>query len=254
MTLIGSIAIKHWYPDFPREPKDMDIIRHRWSSEDPSSKIIEENGKFKTYRIEYHENPIFFKYSDSIMSPNDLCTLKASHLCWDINWEKHMFDTQFLLKKGCKINPKLYKALYNHWNVFHTKNKRSDLKMSKADFFTNAINYNEAEHDYLHTLINPTPTFTKVLKDGCEVELDENKFHNLSLEEKLNFVREEVMVMAYERFRDKNYKSAYSKMLKKFILSHAPIWSVIFIIENYIELNKCQTNFINQIENGLKTA
>lgn len=26
MILSGSRAIKHWYPDFPREPKDKDLI------------------------------------------------------------------------------------------------------------------------------------------------------------------------------------------------------------------------------------
>jgi len=26
MILIGSSAIKHWYPDFKREPKDLDYI------------------------------------------------------------------------------------------------------------------------------------------------------------------------------------------------------------------------------------
>ena len=24
--VIGSTSIKHWFPDFPREPKDLDII------------------------------------------------------------------------------------------------------------------------------------------------------------------------------------------------------------------------------------
>ncbi len=27
MLIIGSCAIKYWYIDFPREPKDLDVIR-----------------------------------------------------------------------------------------------------------------------------------------------------------------------------------------------------------------------------------
>ena len=50
---------------------------------------------------------------------DDLCTLKASHLCWNINWEKHMWDLQFLLKKGCIIDNNLFMKLYDYWNVYH---------------------------------------------------------------------------------------------------------------------------------------
>ncbi len=247
MILIGSNAIKHWYPDFPREPKDIDFI------------VTEHEKAYikKGENVEFLTNPIFsnkWKYSGSktTLYSDDLCTLKASHLCWNINWEKHMFDLQFLLKKGCQINIKLWRELYDYWNEYHGKNKRSDLKMSKEDFFNNAVNYNENEHDFIHTILNPIPIYTKCLKDGCEVELDENKFYNLTFEEKLEFVREEVYNMAYERYKEMGYKHAYNKMLKKFIISHAPIFSIIFILENYIELQNCTRNFIKEIENGLQ--
>jgi len=245
MILIGSKAIKHWYPDFNREPKDTDYIVYK-----PN---ILENEK----SIEYLENPIIFnKYKDTdklVLSSNDLTTLKASHLMWNINWDKHMFDLQFLLKKGNKIEEPLFWELYDYWNEYHGKNKRSDLNMSKDDFFTNAINYDVAEHDDLHLIINPIPIYTKILKDGCEVELDVEKYKALSHEDKLDLVREEVMVMAFERYKKLNYKIAYSKMLKKFIINHAPKFTLIFILENYIELQKPpKINFIETINNKIK--
>jgi|SRR6188508_2708552 len=242
MIIIGSAAIKQHYPDFPRVPKDLDYIGVR-------------DYDFCTdLRFEKLENPIIEKLyendkSSYYIKKDDLLTLKASHLCWDINWEKHLFDTQFLLKKGCKIDYKLFTELYNYWNSYHSKNKRSDLKMSKNEFFDNAINYNEAQHDDLHKLLNPIPIYTRVLKDSCEVELDENKFHKLSHDDKLAFVYEEVMIMSYERFKNIDYRIAYKKMLKKFIISHAPIWSLIFIIENYIELHIPKFNHFKILEN-----
>lgn len=245
---IGSSAIKYHYPDFPREPKDLDIIL--------TSNIKDIDFDLMLGKLEKLENSILVKkYTNNFngcISANDLCTLKASHLCWDINWEKHMFDLQFLLKKGNKIDFKLFNELYEYWNVVHSKNKRSDLKMSKEDFFDNAVNYNSNEHDEIHKILNPIPIYTKCLKDGEEVELDENKFYNLSYEDKLEFVREEVYNMAYERYKELGYKRAYNKMLKKFIISHTPIWSVIFILENYIELQNCKKNFIKIIEDGIK--
>ena len=100
--------------------------------------------------------------------------------------------------------------------------------------------------------MNPIPIYTKVLKDGSEVELDPNKFYNLSHEDKLNFVREEVIVMAYERYRKtKTFQHAYAKMIKKFIISHAPLFSLQFIIENFIELHTIKYNYFKIIEDGI---
>ena len=249
MILIGSSAIKYHFKDFPREPKDVDLI-----VSDKNYKSS--NGSSENKRYEYLENPILYKkYGEGfngVIYCNDLCTLKASHLCWNINWEKHMFDLQFLLKKGCQIDVKLWRELYDYWNDYHGKNKRSDLKMTKEDFFNNAVNYDENEHDFIHTILNPIPVYTKCLKDGEEVELDENKFYDLSHSDKLEFVREEIYVMAYERYRTSGFRRAYNMMLKKFIISHAPLFSIVFILENYIELQNCTRNFIQEIENGIK--
>lgn len=245
--IIGTTAMKYWYPEFKNEPKDIDVLVESLEG------YNREPGK------EYLLNPIIFKnkdlYSkDGYLLPDVLLTLRASHVPWNIKWEHNVWCIQFLLKQGCKIDHKLFYELYEFWNTYHSKNKRSDLKMSKEEFFNNAINYDEAEHDYLHTLINPVPTYTKVLKDGCEVELDETKFHKLTYEEKLNFIIEETQIMCFERFRHLDYRVGYSKMLKKFILSHCPIWALIFLLENYIPLHLAKYNFIEQIEQGLKNA
>jgi hypothetical protein len=246
MILIGSSAVKYWYPDFKREPKDLDFIVNE-------KEVLPPKGQ----NVEYLSNPIFankWKYKDTKpMYPGDLTTLKASHLCWNINWEKHMFDLQFLLSKGNDIEEELFWELYNYWNVYHSKNTRSDLKMTKDEFFNNAVNYDVAEHDDLHLLINPTPIYTKILKDDCEVELDESKYNLLTHEEKLELVREEVYIMAHERYKHTDYRTAYLKMLKKFILSHAPKFTLIFILKNYVELQNVKNiiNYKNQINNGI---
>lgn len=243
--IIGSTAMRYWYPDFKREPKDLDkAVRNR------ASEGVEEGGK-----IEKLWNPVLFQYypDHKYLSPKGLLTLKMSHLFWDINWDKHMFDIQFLLKKGIKHNQQLFNDLYEFWNNHvHNENKRSDLAMNAQEFFDNAITC-PIPHDDLHLLIKNPPTFTKVLKDGAEVAVDENKFNALSFEEKMDLVREEVYVMAYERFGNLKYKIAYRKMLRKFIMSHAPMWEAIFIIYNYIELHTPVFNFIQHIKHELQT-
>jgi len=235
MLLIGSRAIKHHFLDFKREPKDNDYA---------VSKKME-----STREAEFLYNPIIGN-DCGIASPNTLYTLKISHVIgWDIRWDKHMFDIQFLKKKGCKIDIDLFNKLYKFWNTIHNKNNRSNLDMSSNEFFNNAL---KTPHDYYHTLLNESPIYTKILKDGAEVDVSEDKFNDLSFEDKCNLVREEVMVMAYERYKNYNFMKAYSIMLKKFILNHAPIWEAIFIIENYIILHRPQFDYFKKIEEKLK--
>ena len=241
MIIIGSTAIKEYYPDFNREPKDLD---YAIESDDKKEVLT------STKRVEYLLNPVLFKYSTSrFLEPDLLLTLKMSHLFWDINWEKHMFDVQFLLSKGLKYNKELFYELYEYWNKVHGANHRSDLKMSKADFFDNALK--KYDHDHLHTLINPNPTYVSMLADGEEVDIAESKFNNASHEDKINLIREEVYVMGFERFGKLNYRTAYGRMFKKYLFSHAPLYVAIFAIENYMELLKPTHNFIKQIEEQL---
>ena len=186
---------------------------------------------------------------NGIASPDVLYTLKISHVIgWDIKWEKHMFDIQFLKKKGCLLDRNLFERLYKFWNLQNSINNRSNLDMSAKDFFNNAL---KTPHDYYHTLLNPTPIYTKILKDGAEVDVSEEKFNKLTFEEKCDLVREEVMVMAYERYKNVNYMSAYSKMLKKFIINHSPLWEGLFIIENFIILHKPLFNYFKTISDKI---
>jgi hypothetical protein len=160
-----------------------------------------------------------------------------------------MFDIQFLKSKGCEIDKDLFYKLYNYWEKIHGKNKRSDLNMNSSEFFNNAIN---TPHDYFHTILNETPIYTKILKDNEEVDVSEEKFDILSFEDKCDLVREEVMVMAYERYnKSLDFVSAYSKMMKKFITNHAPMWEAIFIIENYITLHRPKYNYFSKISEHL---
>ena len=244
-VIIGSTAIKHYYPDFNREPKDLDIV---------TENVLQSDSK-----TEYLRNDVLIQYlkdnglNQVYLSPDLLLTLKSSHIFWNINFDKHMYDIQFLLKKGNKINIDLFYKLYKHWNVVHGLNKRSNLDMSADKFFDNAVKC-EHNHDYLHTLLNPIPTYLKVLKAGAEIDVSETKFNTLNHKEKCDLVREEVMVMAYERMFSKDYRINYHRMLKKFLMNHAPMWEAIFIIENWIELHKPEINFINKINNQLNNG
>lgn len=233
--LIGSQAIKNLYPDFPREPKDIDYVGNQM--------VI----PFDNKRVEYHRNPIILEIGKPL-SGDQLLTLKVSHIFWDLKWEKHMFDIQFLLKKGCIVHKPLLNRLYDYWETIHGKNNRSNLSQTSKDFFNNAIKC-DLEHDFIHKLINPTPLYTKILSG--EVETSEEKWNSLSHEDKIELIREEVYVMSYERLGNKHYRQAYTWQIKQMILRHLPMYSALFAVENYIELHLPKINYKNKIEHEL---
>lgn len=239
--IIGSTAIKHYFPDFPREPKDLDYV-------------VEDKSKYKRAQgVEYLENPIILKYqSDGYLSPELITSLKVSHLLWEVNWEKHMYDLQFLLRKGYKWDLNLVRELREYWHEVLPKVRRSKLEQSKEDFFTNNVNMDTNEHDFLHTIIAEIPAYTKILKDNCEVELDEDKWTDLSFEEKCDIVQEESYVMAYERWKQLDYRIGYKRQLIQNIQKHFPEFISFFAIENYIKLEKPKFNYLKKIQDELQ--
>lgn len=252
--IIGSTALIKWFTDFNRTPKDLD-----YAVSDPI-KFVTTGG------VEYLYNPVLFRYTeyveDGYLQPNALYTLKMSHLAgFNINWERHEWDATFLRRKGCKLIRPLFDELYAHWTIVHGANKRSDLKMSAEDFFDNAVGY-PVNHDDLHEMLithphfkeQKEPTYKKILKDGEEVDVCMDKFATLTEEEKCNVVMEEVMVMAHERANGRDYRPAYSWMLKKFIISHAKLEEAVWILEHYPELVKPKFNYIQYLNERIEES
>ena len=236
MIIIGSTALKHHFPDFNREPKDLDLI-------------VEDSSIYpKSREIEYLENPVLLKYECcGYITPNMLLSLKISHMFWDFNWNKHLYDIQFLLKKGCTYDLKIINEFIEYWKEVKPKIRRSDLVLNKEDFFTNAVNEDTDQHDFLHTILADIPAYTKILKDDCEVELDENKWNNLSFEEKCDVVYEETYVMAYERYKTTHYRIAYINQLKDNIIKHFPFYIALFAMENYPALERAKIDYRTKI-------
>jgi hypothetical protein len=236
--IIGSTAIKHWFEDFSREPKDLDYITDI------------EITKYEDLSVEYLYNPVLLKYKTGLYAtPTQLLSLKISHLKWDINWSKHMYDIQFLLSKNVKPDMNLVNELVLFWKSYHKKKtKKSDLSLNDTDFFKSELNGKDnMSHDDLHEILNDYPMYKRILRNDGTVDVCEKKFNDLSFEDKSMVIQEEVMVMAYERFPDLHHKHAYNKMLKKFFLMHCPEFMEMFIINNFYTLMKPKFNFIKRI-------
>jgi hypothetical protein len=235
--IIGSNALFYHYPWEIRIPKDFDVIG------DHSYPLEEKIERHKNPYVKYFSTPKIGAY----INPSDLLTLKMSHLFWDINWNKHMWDVQFLLTKDNIPNENLFYNLYIYFCTIHGTPKRSELKMS-YDKFTDNVIVNGKLHDKLHWelseyLYNKSPVFIDILKDNEEVDVCKNKFYKLSFENQIRVVQEEIMVMTLERKLTNFCQQDYDVMLKKFIMNHAPIWQSFFIIKNYLIIRKFPEKF-----------
>lgn len=260
--VIGSTALKKHFSDLNRVPKDVDYINEGYQF--PLTSIFH----FKDKKIEKLDNPVLIEYYKGkgeippFIGKDELYTLKISHSFWNLengSWRKHIWDINFMKNKGCKFIKPLFDDLFNYWSELHGPRKSSDLDMSAADFFNNAITF-PVGHDRIHELLiehpyfegQSQPTYAMILKEGAEVDVCMDKFEKLTEKQKFNVTFEEVANMALERNFHSDYRVSYDRMLKKFITSHCKIEQGIWIIQNHRELLKIPFNYVEFLNNKIK--
>ncbi len=242
-TLIGSRAIKHWFPDF-RDPQDTD-----WQAA--------EAGELTGYAHEHWDVFIDARLAEwswgPIATPDELYTMKISHGYWDINgsWDKHAADIVFLQRKGCKFIPELHDILLEIWKERYPKNSIS-LKKGADEFFTDHVHYIYV-HDTVHQSVayRDRPWYEDILKDGEDVMVDNAKFWALSLEQQLQLCREEAYVIALERILiPRGYKgspvSAYRWALRRMAVSLFKNQWATFLLLQLDELGRPDCNYVQR--------
>jgi len=242
MVLIGSRAIRYWFDDFKRHPKDYDYV-----VEDKPDKI--ENTEFLII-------PDLYKsyHTHSVLPADAIYTLKISHISWDIKWDKHISDIIFLKSKGCKVIKSLFYDLYKYWCQYHRNIRRPDFDKPNTEFFNDVV-ARDYPHDLLHEIVmyDSQPMFNLIKGDLNSADISESLFINLTQESKINVVREEAYVIALERFLIpgiiSNPTIAYNRALKLLITRLSPIWLVLFIVDNYIQLYKPNIDFYKKFKN-----
>jgi hypothetical protein len=215
MHLFGSKLIKKHFPDF-RNPNDIDWITNDKSKLKPSTKEEE------FYYIPNSPN--------REMTPNEIYTLKVSHAIYDIHWKKTMSDIRFLQIKGCKLIPNMLSELREYWIEIHGEQHRTDFEVKPGDFFEDRVK-RKIDHDELHKMINPTPTYQKMIKN--DVNPDSELFFKLTKDEQKEVLYEEAFVISIERFSNYPDSFAYNKAQQNLVTRLHPIWIADYIIENW---------------------
>lgn len=228
---VGSTALKYFNMN-RREPKDLDIVTDAETYNGFTS-----GGDIHILPMEVlNLIPTYDEYA----TPDAIYTMKCSHLAWDVHWQKTKLDILWLKSKGCVLIPKLYNILKEEWEHEYGDKSFLSLKKNKDEFFTDEVTY-LYDHDYLHELVShpSEPMYTRVLQDGEDVLIDKSKFDSLSREDQVRMFREEITVIAAERWLINPYwkgsiswMEAYRLSLKKTITSLTKNWATDFIVKN----------------------
>jgi len=247
MLIYGSYAMKHWFDDFPREPKDIDIV-----SLDKNDYDLDLINRLRETDLELEINHApFFNCLvplsvDNIMTADAMLNVRMSHAMYDIHWHKAIHDIIFLQDKGATHDIDIINELRNGWKIVHAGvREKMDLKQSADKFFNSNIK-RIINHDELHEKLKLTevPAYKKILQNNITVEVSKDKFDDLSYDEKLSTVLEECLVLACERYYYlQNPRHAYMLALKDFTTRMTSGWYNIFLLENI----KFFTTFNNPI-------
>lgn len=251
--IVGSTALRAHGVNLSKGDVDLDV----W---------VVDSRHLKDYpsRCDYHIIPesVIEKvwHPSGYVTPENILTIKMSHLGWDIHWDKTKRHIIALLNLGYRVNLDLYYTLVEYWKGVHGDKSFLSLNKGKDKFFTDKVVY-KYDHDYLHELAaHPhQPVYTKCLKEGEDVLIDKSKFDLLTKEEQILMFREEISVIAIERWvvnpeivKPLSFYKAYKEALKRTITNLTKGWATDFIIMNIRELSKPDFKQFNNVNKRLE--
>lgn len=248
MKIIGSTALSA-YGLNRNNPKDLDRVFFE-------GEIFE--GKHEDDTVLPLDLYTLLQTDDAgiFVTPDHILSLKMSHLAWDIHWEKTKNDIVWLKSKGVIYDPVVYRRFKAHWEKVHGNKDFLSLRKRKEDFFNDFVKY-DYDHDYLHKLVAfpNQPVYCKCLKDGEEVLIDQYKFDLLGFKDRVRMFREEISVIAAERWFLKGHASwfeAYMLSLKKTITRLTKNWACDFIVTNLEYFTKPEFSYFQNLIKTLK--
>lgn len=232
--IIGSTALKHWYPDLPREVGDLDV----WAP------TTEPNTRAR----EYHWCDLFGAiralYGSPQFAPPDLLlTIKMSHAAWsDVHFDKTVYDIGFLQARHAQVDEGVYRQLYAHWETLFGK-KPAYLSKDNDAFFDDGVERTYI-HDDLHRAIAFTysyPLFERLKPDLSKAACSKSLFFALSRSDQIKCIQEEAFVVALERFLipcdfAMSSYSAYRKALKLLATRMTKGWFARAILDYWLDL------------------
>lgn len=255
--LIGSRLFVKLFPDNPKIQKrlkdntDYDVLVEN----EPTPEMIKYFKELYGQKTELHWIPILwriFNYEDTFKSietegysylkdylKDVYFTLKASHVSFDkVHKDKTFYDLFLMAEEGCVIIEPLFYELHDFWTKKFGEKWRADFTKESSEFFDDVVS-RENVHDELHEAVKfyDVPAFKFLQEpDQTTVWVCPEKFKSTTEHIRQRVVIEEAQTLALERFIlpkiINNKKIAYQKCLKGLVDRLAPLWMIIYIINN----------------------
>jgi hypothetical protein len=241
--LIGSRALNYWNPNCTiTEQTDWDVV---------SLYPIDDAEFHDQYLLNNADLCRYTSPTDTlhlngeilhVISLKGLSLIKRSHLHRDLGFQKHVTHYWWYLEPYRNMYDDIDREfLHNRIQMTVAKfpQFQPNLNQSVESFFSDAV-VKKYSHDYLHELMayEESPMYTKLQRDDSLAWCNQDLWYNLTYEQKLRCVAEEVYVIATERFLVLNdwncpRKLAYMKSLQKVCTTLCSGWFRDFAIDNY---------------------
>lgn len=266
MYLTGSRAIECFFPEFRSSViygrNKEDISKRDWD--------IVGNGE-KKEGVEYAPDDLFTdevckQYASDIkvdtpvgeaivVNPVGIMLMKRSHLHRPIGFEKHIRDYHFLKEH---IDPALIDEVYFTLLKKRTKatkdkygDKHPSLKQNKKEFFDDYVK-KVYEHDDIHyaTCHYDAPLYERLKLNADTVFCEKDLWNEFSHDDKIKTVREEMYVIALERYLIPDprmpSKLATDKSLARICTNLTSGWFRDFAIDNWPEIRNYDYDFVGK--------
>lgn len=271
MILVGSRAAKTHFPDF-RDPVDWDFLTTEedlceWVRKNRSSIVCKKVNRNKVlFRMTDQPNHEFdvvtpgnssslfyhLNFKKDVADPLTLFLFKKSHLFVPHNWKKTVEDYHFLKDKIGDV-PDEYRKAFELRKKEVGERSKARLDMSNNDFFDKSERFVNRcyDHDAIHraTCYGDRPMFEKFKTDLSKAILSRDLWLKASHADRIRTVREEVFVIALERFvipLDVAQEKAYLLALERISTTLTKGWFRDFAAENYQELRSPDVDFVSE--------
>jgi hypothetical protein len=230
MLIVGSKALKHHYPTFPRSVNDIDLIgfkkdaqiliklldpltiketqhtillknisnkTHVYDTDNVEILLADNSESLKSY-LEYDKDNIY-------ASKEVLYSLKKSHIHFPIKFRKHIHDYCFLNEEldGFDKLESITKINYKETELRVGKLKTPSLNVSVDEFFGQSKDYVKPlfVHDDVHRVMAhyDKPLYEKMVVEKTNAFCDKDIWRIFPFEDKCKCVLEEAYVIALER-------------------------------------------------------
>jgi hypothetical protein len=270
--ITGSCAL-HYF-DLVWEYNDVDVISPNGLSSLDKETLESVLGRKCDPTVLPYEIFCLIPHKEGRVTPDAIYTILCSHIGWDsgqnnhsklggsVQWDKYKQRILHLRGIGCELIPELYEKLLTHWKKEFGNKEFLSLKKDKSDFFNDYVPY-KYDHDLLHDVVAypNEPMYNLCLERGEDVLTSKEMFDKMSFEQQIQMFREEICVIALERWVipcNESFHLSWAKSLKKTITQLTKNWATEFLVinlEKFLKPDwKMYDNYLSFVEENNKTG